>query len=203
LKLTFRQNRPGINDSLIRRTVWLDGNEDHRIIVDVEECRREADVDEALEVATQEAGVRFRPGPASLGGRSLANPDPETSSIYVARANVLIWGVSAGCQRFELDPLLRVIVEELDIERPGPVEDLKFTRERDRDGAICLAYDSRWTRGESAWMKFTADNATLARAPEPGRLLAWPTRGADSPFTITAWVIEPGRQTYGGRYRHS
>ena len=202
-KPTFRQSRAGTNGGIVRRTVWLHASGEHyRLIVDVGEYRREVDVAYALESATREAGA-FRPGPDWLGGRSLAAEDPVTPSIYVTRANLLIWAVSNGGKRLDVEPVLKNIIDELDRDLPQTLdEDLKFRREHGEPtpGAVNLSFDSPWTRGERAWMKFTAHAATLERAPESDRLLVQPT-GRDGSFSVTGWVIEPGRQTYLGRYR--
>ena len=199
---TFQQSRQGLTGSIVRRTSWLDQTDNqHRVIIEVGEYRNDEDVKSALAVAMREANIDFKRGPASLGDSARTHPDPRSSSIYVTRANLLIWATSHGVKRFDVEPVLKRIVGELDAV-PARDQDLDedlriWEPEGGASNAVALAFESRWARGESAWLKFITDADRLELSPEHDRLLVWP-RGRR--LTVTGWVIEPGRKPYIGRF---
>jgi hypothetical protein len=183
--LDFRQSYAGANHSIIRRTVWQHAVErTRRIIVQVGEYRNARDAHDGLHLAIRETGI--------------ANE----SSVYVVRANLLIWAVSGGWKEIDVAPLLTPLLHELDDTLPSHGDEhLAFKRHsdwNDTPGAVCFSYEPKWDLGPSAWLAFKTTGATLERAREPGHLLAWPDKPGDR-VSVTGWVVEPGRETYLGR----
>jgi hypothetical protein len=202
--LSFHQSRPRPNSTVIRRTIWTSGtNESRRLIVDVEEHLTSLDVKRSLELRMREAGVTYDSGSAVLGPRSLVYPDTKPWSIYVTRANLLIWGLSNGAEQLEVEPLLKPLLAELDGSRSHQLDQhLTFSREPDAQqmpGVIRLRFKPEWVLGEWAWLKFEATGAMLERGSDANTLAVLPTTPG-SPIEVTGWVIEPGRKTYTGRY---
>jgi hypothetical protein len=202
--LTYQQSRPGPKGAVVRRTTWSGGtNQSRRLIIDAGEYLTSGDVEAALDLHVREAGVTYQYGPPSLGGRSQVHPDTRPWSIYVTRANLLLWGLSNGIEQLDVAPLLAPLLKELDTSLSTQIDrHLTFSRIADGkqpSGVIQLRFQPDWELGEWAWLKFVATGATLERAVNPRELLVRPI-SPDSPVEVTGWVIEPGRQTYMGQY---
>jgi hypothetical protein len=201
-RLAFRQSTPMRKGGVVRRTAWEhEQDPNRRLIVDANEYLNPADLEHALERWVREAGVRYEPGPASLGPGSLVHPRDKAWSIFVTRANLLIWGVSNGHTKLDVEPLLRPFISELDAVRPGDLDEhLSFSRETgSHNGGVILSVKPERQLGEWAWMKFHATGGSLERHSEPNRIVVHPTAPATA-TVVTGWVIEPGRPTYMGRY---
>lgn len=130
-------------------------------------------------------------------------PEHQPRSIYLTRANLLIWLLSCGREYFDLLACADRIVADLNAPAPSEAdEDLVLGRERDDPegrGAIGLNVTSRWERGEWAWLRLTAHGGTLTRANEGTRVWLWPGSG-HLDVSVRAWAMEPGRKTYRGVY---
>ena len=203
----FRQQLATSAGSVIRRVIWEQAaNRRCRLLVDVAECRTSSDARSQLAETMLDSNVQFAPGPDRLGPGALVHPEGTPRSVYLFRANLMIWVLSCGREYFDVLSCADRIVA--DLSQPAPTEaeeDLALTREADHPeaaAAICLSAAPRWERGEWAWFKFTAQGGTLTRAAEHDRLLLWPASGHRE-IKVRGWVMEPGRKTYGGQFIHT
>ena len=200
----FRHQHVADGGSIVRRVIWEQAaNRRCRLLVDVAECRTSSYARSRLNDIKLDSNFPFAPGPDRFGSSALVHPEGNPRSVYLIRANLMIWVLSCGREYFDVLSCVDRIVAGLEPSAPPEAdEDLTLTREPERPeapGAICLSTETRWERGEWAWLRFTAEGGTLARAIEGDRLLLWPAHG--QPETrVRGWVMEPGRKTYGGRF---
>jgi hypothetical protein len=202
----FRQQHATSAGSVVRRVIWeQEANRRCRLLVDVAECRTSRDAQSRLTDITLDSNCQFAAGPDRFGRGALVHPEGTPRSVYLIRANLMIWVLSCGGAYVDVLSCADRILADLNPTAPPEAdEDLVLTREADNPeapGAICLSAASRWERGEWAWLKFTAAGGTLARAMEGDRLVVWPAPGQPE-VSVRGWVIEPGRKTYRGQYIH-
>lgn len=200
----FRHQHGTDAGSIVRRVIWEQaGNRRCRLLVDVAECRTSSYARSRLNDIKLDSNFQFAAGPQRFGSGALVHPEGNPRSVYLIRANLMIWVLSCGREYFDVLACADRIVADLNATAPPDAdEDLVLTREPDNPeapGAICLSAAPRWERGEWAWLKFTAEGGTLARAMEGDRLMLWPAHGQPK-ISVRGWVAEPGRKTYGGRF---
>ena len=200
----FRHQHATSAGSVVRRVIWeQEANRSCRLLVDVAECRTSSEARSWLNAIKRDSNFQFSAGPERFGRGALMHPEYEPRSVYLIRANLMIWVLSCGRASFDVLSCADGIVADLEPAAPPEGEDdLVLTREPDNHeapGAICLRAAPRWERGEWAWLRFTVQGGTLARAMEGDRLVLWPAPGQRE-ISVRGWAIEPGRKTYGGRY---
>jgi hypothetical protein len=185
----FRQQRVAANDVVVRRVILEHTKDRHRrILVDVAEGRTAKDAHSWME--------------ALKSDRRVAESKHPWVDDFM-RANLAIWVLSCGRERVEVARWVERIHGDLEPEKTSGLDsglELKPDSQMDEaPGGIYLRYALVWERGEWAWWKFRAEGGTLSRARESDRIVIWPEPGRKE-LMVAGYAVEPGRETYWGRY---
>lgn len=184
----------------VLRTVWDDPeNRDARVLVEV---ATRASAQEAVEALVERLSWNqlavLPEGPQDLGYASFVHPGGVPPAVYFVQGNLCIMVASFARAAAPVLPLASRLAHRL-AERPH-VERMTMALEPDRSSIkvgepILIRYDLPWTLGEGGFVKFFCLQGTLRleedrvvlRGTRPGRV------------SVEAFVLEPGRETYGGR----
>jgi hypothetical protein len=201
-RLVFRQVSRLSDGVVVRRVIFGHARDPRmRILVDVAEGRTARDAELQLAAVKLDSNVRVKTGPEKLGPSSFVHGKEQPTSVNFSRANLAIWVYSSGLEHVSADPWVDRILEDLDpVSTSGSNQGLVLKPAARIEGfpdAIALAVPPE--TGEWAWWKFKAEGGMLSRANQPDQVILWPASGREQ-VAVSAWAIEPGRDTRAGRY---
>ena len=185
---------------LSRSVFEITGNTKGGIVVEVAECASVRDaVEDLMDVLDENELAALDPGPEFLQPAAFRHPQQAPDAVFFARANLRISIIAQSRNDKGVDEWLERIQRDLNLEPEEARDSLEILSSASRENTVLLNYRLPWKVGSEGWFKFVSEGTSIERGTKPDELVIGKT---GSGITVRGWVLEPGRESYKGKFEN-